>query len=72
MSNCNVLTPYGGIERRDLRLEPRTLKQEMPRRRRGDRTTGRHAAITSKILNWSSYRNWAYKVRGNWEDGSKP
>jgi len=29
---------------------------------------GRHAAITNSLYNWHSYKNWAEKVRVNWED----
>ena len=29
---------------------------------------GRHAAITNSLYNWHSYKNWADKVRGNWDE----
>jgi hypothetical protein len=29
---------------------------------------GRHAAITNKFNNWRSYKEWAEKVRGTWEE----
>jgi hypothetical protein len=32
------------------------------------KTGGRHAAITTNLYNWHSYKNWADKVRGSWED----
>ena len=32
------------------------------------KTGGRHAAITNTLYNWHSYKNWADKVRGTWED----
>jgi hypothetical protein len=35
---------------------------------RMQRTRGRHAAITKNLYTWSNYKNWAEKVRGDWED----
>ena len=32
------------------------------------KTGGRHAAITTSLYNWHSYKNWADKVRGNWDE----
>jgi hypothetical protein len=32
------------------------------------KTGGRHAAITNNLYNWHSYKNWAEKIRGTWED----
>jgi hypothetical protein len=29
---------------------------------------GRHAAITNNLYNFHSYKNWAEKVRVNWDD----
>ena len=29
---------------------------------------GRHGAITNNLYNWHSYKNWAEKIRGSWED----
>jgi hypothetical protein len=33
-----------------------------------DKTGGRHAAITNKINNWRSYKEWTEKVRGSWDE----
>lgn len=35
---------------------------------RMQRTRGRHAAITKNLYTWSSYKNWADRVRDTWED----
>ncbi|MBS0399859.1 MAG: hypothetical protein JSR95_14420 [Proteobacteria bacterium] len=35
---------------------------------RGHKGTGRHAAITKSLYSWHSYKNWADKVRGDWDD----
>ncbi len=29
---------------------------------------GRHSAITNQLYNWHSYKNWAEKIRGSWDD----
>jgi len=28
----------------------------------------RHAAITKNLYTWSSYKHWADKVKGSWEE----
>jgi hypothetical protein len=35
---------------------------------RMQRARARHAAITKNLYTWSNYKNWADKVRDNWED----
>jgi hypothetical protein len=32
------------------------------------KTGGRHAAITNSLYNWHSYKNWAEKARGNFDE----
>ena len=32
------------------------------------KTGGRHAAITNSLYNWHSYKNWAEKARGAWDE----
>jgi hypothetical protein len=32
------------------------------------RARARHAAITKNLYTWSNYKNWADKMRDNWED----
>jgi hypothetical protein len=39
---------------------------------RMQRTRGRHAAITKNLYTWSSYKHWADKVKGSWEDEPAP
>jgi hypothetical protein len=31
------------------------------------RARARHAAITKNLYTWSNYKNWADKMRDNWE-----
>jgi len=33
-----------------------------------DRPVGRHAAIRTKLPDWSSYRSWVDKARGSWDE----
>lgn len=34
---------------------------------RMQRGRARHAAISRNLYTWSNYKNWAEKVRGNWD-----
>ena len=36
--------------------------------KRADKVGGRHAAITNSLYSWHSYKNWAERMRGSWED----
>jgi hypothetical protein len=65
MSDNKTPTRYTGIDRRTPRLEPGAAK---PAAREAYKTGGRHAAITNHLYSWHSYKNWADKIRGNWED----
>jgi hypothetical protein len=71
MSETKQLTRYTGIDRRAPRAENGVAKAP-PVPPPGFRTTGgpggRHAAITNSLYNWHSYKNWADKVRGSWEE----
>ena len=33
-----------------------------------ERIHGRHAAITNNINDWRSYKEWAEKIRGTWQE----
>jgi hypothetical protein len=33
-----------------------------------ERIRGRHAAITNNFNNWRSYKSWAERIRGTWEE----
>lgn len=35
---------------------------------RMQRARARHAAITKNLYTWSNYKNWADKMRDNWEE----
>jgi hypothetical protein len=68
MSDVKNQTRYTGIDRRAARVEPGVAKPGSATPRQPFKTGGRHAAITTNLYNWHSYKNWADKVRGSWED----
>ncbi len=35
---------------------------------RMQRARARHAAITKNLYTWSNYKNWAEKMRDNWDE----
>jgi hypothetical protein len=37
-------------------------------RKSAERIHGRHAAITDNFNSWRSYKEWAEKIRGTWEE----
>jgi hypothetical protein len=39
---------------------------------RMQRARARHAAITKNLYTWSNYKNWADKMRDNWEEEEDP
>jgi len=58
---------YTGIDRRAPRGET-IAKPATAVPREAFKTGGRHAAITTNLYNWHSYKNWADKVKGSWQD----
>jgi len=67
MSEVKTPTRYTGIDRRAPRTEAGVLKSTVAPRDLY-KTGGRHGAITTNLYNWHSYKNWAEKIRGSWED----
>jgi len=68
MSDIKNQSRYTGVDRRAPRVEPGVPKAGAAAPRQVFKTGGRHAAITTNLYNWHSYKNWADKVRGSWED----
>ena len=71
MNDAKSLTRYTGVDRRAPRAEPGVAKPGTPVPREVYRTGGpggRHAAITNSLYNWHSYKSWADKIRGSWEE----
>ena len=67
MSDGKNQTRYNGVDRRAARAEPGAVKPGVAPRE-AFKTGGRHGAITNTLYNWHSYKNWAEKIRGSWED----
>ena len=65
MSDIKNPNRYTGIDRRTPRVDAGVVK---PGAAVPYKTGGRHAAITTNLYNWHSYKSWADKVRGSWED----
>lgn len=38
---------------------------------RMQRARGRHSAITRNLYTWSSYKNWAERVKTDWDSGEE-
>ena len=68
MSDSKNQTRYTGLDRRAPRGEAAAGKPGAAIPREAFKTGGRHAAITTNLYNWHSYKNWAEKVRVSWED----
>jgi hypothetical protein len=67
MSDSKNPIRYSGVDRRAPRAEV-GAKSGPGIAREVYKTGGRHAAITNSLYNWHSYKNWADKVRGSWEE----
>lgn len=67
MSDVKNPTRYSGVDRRTARVEPGVLKAGVAPREL-HKTGGRHSAITNNLYNWHSYKSWAEKIRGSWEE----
>lgn len=65
MSDIKSPIRYTGVDRR---AAPGLAKAGTAAPREVYKTGGRHAAITTSLYNWHSYKNWADKVRGNWDE----
>jgi hypothetical protein len=65
MSEFKNQTRYSGTDRRAPRTEPGVLKPGVAQR---EINGGRHGAITNSLYNWHSYKNWAEKIRGSWDE----
>jgi hypothetical protein len=65
MSNIKNQNRYTGIDRRAGRVEISAVKSTLAA---PFKTGGRHAAITTSLYNFHSYKNWADKMKGSWEE----
>jgi hypothetical protein len=49
-------------------LDTGAVKPAATEPRKAERIRGRHAAITNSFNSWRSYKQWAEKIRGTWEE----
>lgn len=77
MSDIKQQTRYKGVDRRRFPRAPAAgvgVGAGMTRDaysnllKRAGKVGGRHAAITNSLYSWTSYKNWAEKMRGSWDD----
>jgi hypothetical protein len=68
MSDVKNPNRYSGVDRRAPRVVPGAAKVGAVVSRETYKPGGRHSAITNNLYNFHSYKNWADKVRGSWED----
>jgi hypothetical protein len=68
MSEVKNLSRYSGVDRRAPRTEPGVAKPGAAVPRELYKSGGRHGAITNNLYNWHSYKNWAEKIRGSWDE----
>jgi hypothetical protein len=68
MSESMTPTRFAAGDRRTPRIGTETVKPGAAVPKSADKTSGRHAAITDTLNNWSSYKKWVEKMRGTWEE----
>jgi hypothetical protein len=68
MSEIKNQSRYAGVDRRAPRTEPGVAKPGAVAPRELYKTGGRHGAITNTLYNWHSYKNWAEKIRGSFDE----
>jgi hypothetical protein len=61
MSDSKTPTRLTKVILRAARIESAVPKN-------AERIRGRHAVITNNFNNWRSYKRWAEKIRGTWEE----
>jgi hypothetical protein len=68
MSEIKNQSRYTGVDRRAPRPESGVAKPGAVAQRELYKTGGRHGAITNTLYNWHSYKNWAEKIRGSFDE----
>jgi len=68
MSDIKHTNRYTGVDRRKPRVEASATKASAGVPRDAYKPAGRHSAITNNLYNFHSYKSWADKMRGSWED----
>jgi hypothetical protein len=77
MTDSNNPSRLRGIDRRGVPTPPVAVdaaahvpaaEPQPDLLKRSEKVGGRHAAITNSLYSLHSYKNWADKMRGNFED----
>jgi len=68
MSDSKTPTRLTKALQRTARPETGVLKPAATVPKNAERTHGRHAAITNNFNTWRSYKEWAEKIRGTWQE----
>ncbi len=71
MTDIKNQARYQGVDRRAPRAVadvPGETRDRLAVVKRVEKVGGRHGAITTSLYSWHSYKNWADKMRGNFED----
>jgi len=71
MNNSKDKPRYQGVDRRAPRADasaPAGSRDGFANTLKREKVGGRHGAITTSLYSWHSYKNWADKVRGNWDE----
>jgi len=71
MNNSKNQPRYQGVDRRAPRVDPSTpaaSRDGYVNLLKREKVGGRHGAITTSLYSWHSYKSWADKIRGSFED----
>ena len=68
MSDSKTPTRLKGVLHRTARPEAGAVKPAATAPKNAESIHGRHAAITDNLKNWRSYKEWAEKIRGTWQE----
>jgi hypothetical protein len=68
MNETKIPGRFAGVDRRVANRDPNQPAQTGNWIGHGEKAHGRHAAITMNLYSWHSYKNWAEKVRNDWDE----
>jgi hypothetical protein len=68
MSDSKTPTRLTKVLHRTPRPETGAVKPAATAPKNAERIHGRHAAITDNFNSWRSYKEWAEKIRGTWQE----
>jgi len=71
MTNRKNQSRYQGVDRRAPRadaLTPPGSPAGYVNLLKPEKIGGRHGAITTSLYSWHSYKSWAEKMRGSWDE----